>query len=676
MAEEDTTAIVKISAKESARISKERKWFIKDSIRAVKDSIKEHNDSVKWSKPRILETYVFVDSLKYQRMVVWNHDSKFNSIQVISPDTTFNDNYLDYPFFSKDVGASYLGISGSAAQFHNYFKRETLPIFDPFAPYLTYSYTKETLPFYNVKSPYTELAYNGTLFANRDKEESNLKIMHTQNLSPSFNLNFTYKRYGAAGQLPRESTDNRTVAITSNYIGNRYVMHGGYIYQGIKRDENGGILSDHIVLDSIVEDSKDLEYRLKEADNQLKRNTLFLTHSYGIPIKWSKGDTLREGQGTITYFGHTFELSTYSKKYTDNIGQEDSIGRALYNNIFIYSPEQTYDSTRVNSIENSFFIRIQPWAQSAVISKLDGGVGHQLMEYYNFVPENFLHGQGSRTFNNLFLYFGGEGNFKRYFKWDAYTRYHLAGYYQGDLSANAKVRLSLFPIEGGINLTGALSLEQRHPSWFESSYFSNHYFWNNNFDKITETKIEGSLDIPKFKLLLWVGYSAINNPIYYGVQGFVAQHKNTVSIFSASLQKNFKIGFLHLDNRVLFQMSSNREIIPLPEISANLKYYLQFELVKDVLSAQLGANATYTTEWYAPAYSPALGIFHNQNDRLIGNYPYIDAFVNLQWKRASIYVKYLNLTQGWPDGDYFSAHHFIRPLKALKFGIHWPFYVK
>ncbi|OFZ08502.1 MAG: hypothetical protein A2322_03550 [Bacteroidetes bacterium RIFOXYB2_FULL_39_7] len=103
---------------------------------------------------------------------------------------------------------------------------------------------------------------------------------------------------------------------------------------------------------------------------------------------------------------------------------------------------------------------------------------------------------------------------------------------------------------------------------------------------------------------------------------------------------------------------------------------MQFELVKNVLTAQFGADATFNTRYYAPAYSPALGIFHNQNDREIGNYPYIDAFVNLQWKRTSIFVKYINATQGWPDSDYFSAYRYIRPVTAIKFGIHWPFYVK
>jgi len=665
-----------LSAKELRAIAKEKKFVEKQLKREKRDSAKGARDTLRWSEPRILNTYIIPDSLKYKRLITWSHDSRFNNIRMLNPDTTFNENFQVYPFMKNDVGATYLGISGSAAQTHNYFKRERLDLFEPFEPYLVYSNTKESVPFYNTKTPYTEMAFWGTLFANRDKEESNLKIMHTQNLSPSFNLNFTYKRFGAAGLLPKEATDNRTVTMTANYLGKRYILHGGYIFQGIKREENGGVLDDKMVIDTTTEDSKDLEYRLKEADNNLKRNTLFLTHSYGIPVRWSKNDTLAYGEGTMTYFGHSFEYSTYTKKYTDNIDQTDSAGRALYNNMFLFSPTSTFDSLRVSSLENKAFIRIQPWAKDAVISKLDGGIGHQLMTIYNFRPEFYTQGRSQQSHNNIFLYFGALGRFHNYMEWDANARYDLSGYYSGNLSADGRIRFSLYPVEDGIHLTAAVRIDNRTPGWLGNNYYSNHYMWDNEFSNITETKLEGNLEIPKYKLSIFAGYAIINNPVYYGIQGLAAQHPDIVTIMSAYIQKNFKFGFLHLDNRVLFQMSSNKEVIPLPEISANLKYYMQFELVKNVLTAQLGADVSFNTPWFAPAYSPALGLFHNQNDRQIGNYPYIDAFVNLQWKRASIFVKYLNAAQGWPDGDYFSAHHYIRPQTALKIGIHWPFYVK
>jgi hypothetical protein len=96
------------------------------------------------------------------------------------------------------------------------------------------------------------------------------------------------------------------------------------------------------------------------------------------------------------------------------------------------------------------------------------------------------------------------------------------------------------------------------------------------------------------------------------------------------------------------------------------------------MKMQIGANVLYTTKWNAPGYNPVLGVFHNQTEKEYGNCPYVDAFVNIQWKRASIFVKFVNVNMGWPNksADYFSASGYIAPQRAIKFGIHWPFYIQ
>ena len=145
---------------------------------------------------------------------------------------------------------------------------------------------------------------------------------------------------------------------------------------------------------------------------------------------------------------------------------------------------------------------------------------------------------------------------------------------------------------------------------------------------------------------------------------------------SATLRKDFKIWKFHLDHRLLFQLSSDTNVLPLPMLALNLRYYLEFDVVKNVMQMQIGANGIFNTAWYAPAYNPVLGVFHNQNERKYGNCPYIDAFVNIQWKRVSVFVKVINVNQGWPckENDYFSADGYINSQRAIKFGISWPFW--
>ena len=52
--------------------------------------------------------------------------------------------------------------------------------------------------------------------------------------------------------------------------------------------------------------------------------------------------------------------------------------------------------------------------------------------------------------------------------------------------------------------------------------------------------------------------------------------------------------------------------------------------------------------------------------------------MNVQWKRACIFVKAINVGMGWPmdKADYFSAHGYIRPQRGIKFGVCWPFYLQ
>ena len=276
------------------------------------------------------------------------------------------------------------------------------------------------------------------------------------------------------------------------------------------------------------------------------------------------------------------------------------------------------------------------------------------------------------------MYFGAKGMLKKYFGWNAMARYDFMGYTQNDLMVKGNIRFSSYPkkLKQGIHLTAGLTISNKRPGYFYNHLYSNHYWWDNDFEKTTETKVEAKFEIPDAKFEVFFGYSLLNNNVYLDSLANATQNTSTMSVITAYLRKDFRLWKFHFDNKVLFQHSSDQHVMPLPKLSLDLRYYLQFYLVKNVLNVQLGANAIFATKYYAPGYNPALGMFYNQRDEKIGGSPNIDIFVNLQWKRACIYVKYINAGQGWPNGDYFSAYRYIKPQKALKLGIFWPFYIK
>ncbi len=697
-----------------------RKMEIKDSIRASKDSIIA-------AKPRILQTFAIPDSMQYKRLITWDHDRDFHNVKLKDYDTTYNYRFNDYPFFKGDaVNSVWLGVVGSPEESYDFFRRreEDNAIF--YTPYQTYSYTPENAPQFNTKTPYTELAYWGTLFANQEKEESNVQVLTTQNITPELNFTLEYRRYGSNGMLRREDTDNRSFLATTNYMGKKYLMHAGFIYNKIERSENGGVIDQSWIRDTVV-DAREIEVYLKNADNKLKKNTIFLDQSYRIPftflnrIKENKQlklkmavrdsimasgdslaiesylekeredsielanaiDTLNLNENVTTAFiGHSSEYSVFRKKYTDDISLSDSLGRDFYQDRFYINPTRSADSLRVMKFENRAFIRLQPWKSDGIVSKLDVGIGDKLASYYSFRPQDYLSGSHNVLLNSAYLYAGANGQFKKYMQWNAKGQYTFAGYEVNDFDIDANLSFSVYPFRRHKNspLTFRAHFETslKEPDYYQQHLFTNHFKWDNNFSKISTTKAEASLSIPKWQMAASFGYALLSNNIYYDTEGIVRQNTSPMSVMTASLKKNFTVWNLHFDHKALFQLSSNEEVMPLPMLALNFRYYFQFDVVKKVMQMQIGANGTYTTKWYLPAYNPVLGVFHNQNEMEYGNCPYIDAFVNIQWKRACIFIKAINVNMGWPgkSADYFTADGYIAPQRAIKVGISWPFYMQ
>ena len=670
-----------------------RKQREMDSTFAVKDSLQAIRDSIRENTPRILETFSLPDSLYYKRLVTWNRDPLFSKVEVRPKDTTFNYTFNDYPFMKEDVGATYLGIIGSPVVTYDFFKRRSVDKVSFYEPYETYSYSPSTLPMYNTKTPYTELAYWGTLLAHTENEEADIHVLTTQNILPELNLMLEYDRYGANGMLLSEDTDNRTFVAAGNYIGRRYQAHAGYIRNSIRKSENGGIVDNFWIRDTTV-GSREIAVHLNDADTRVVKNTYFLDQKLRIPMTFltdlirGRDTTAADGgfdrDGTTAFIGHSSEFSTFRKIYSDKIGTNDRIGRDFYNDNFFIHPTQSNDSLRVMKLENKVFVQLQPWAADAVLSTLDVGIGNRIRKHYLFRPEGWLYRPSDVTWNSTYLYGGVGGQLREAVSWNAQGYYTFLGQEINDLGLSADASLNLYPFrrhrKSPLSFSAHFETTLEEPDFYVQHYYSNHYKWENDFGKISTTRLEAKLSVPHWDLEATAGYALLGNNIYYDTLGIVRQNVSPMSVAKFSLMKNFTLGKVHFDNRALVQLSSNPAVMPLPLAALNLRWYFQFNIVSaDIMKMQIGANVLWTTKWNAPAYSPALGQFHNQNkEQFGGGSPYVDAFVNVQWKRATVFVKLVNANMGWPmdSADYFSAAGFIRSQRAVKFGIWWPFYTQ
>ena len=363
-----------------------RKMAEMDSIKTMKEEKQAIKDSIRENTPRILETFAVPDSLYYKRIIAWKLDPDFQKMDVYVPDTTFNHYFYDYAFQRQDVNSTWLGVAGSPVQSYNFFNRQSHSGLDFYSPYESWTFGQETLAHYNSKTPYTELAYWGTLFTSSDEIASdNIHILTTQNITPELNFQLLYDRWGGGGMLDNEETKNKTFALAGNYLGKKYLAHIGFISNTISHEENGGLVDNTLIRDTTVK-AREIAVVLNNASNTIKRRTGFINQQYRIPFNFLKNigapkDTLDaekpdslDRNVTTAFIGHSGEWSKYTRNYAYSTSGSD-LQNELFNNTYNYSTTASADTFIVTHLDNKIFLRLQPWSEDAIVSKLNVGVG-------------------------------------------------------------------------------------------------------------------------------------------------------------------------------------------------------------------------------------------------------------------------------------------------------------
>ncbi len=98
------------------------------------------------------------------------------------------------------------------------------------------------------------------------------------------NVYLTYRNNGTRGMYNNQKSKDKNLSIAFAHTGPRYTIHGGYIYNMGDIQENGGLVDDREVTDTVVDLPQNLKMNLKDARNVFKGNTLYYTQTYGIPL--------------------------------------------------------------------------------------------------------------------------------------------------------------------------------------------------------------------------------------------------------------------------------------------------------------------------------------------------------------------------------------------------------
>lgn len=637
-------------------------------------------------QPQNLNDSVDIQSLPPQ-MYMWRLEERFGERRMIDADTISlnfqNTNLVDGMYGQYN----YLGNLGSPRQSRIFFDRDNNAPTIFMAPLSSFYFTPDQVNFTNSNIPYTNLTYykGGNKINGEERFKSYFSVNANKRLAFGFNFDYLYGR----GLYSNQSTAYFNAGLFASYIGERYQLQAVYNNFFMKMNENGGITNDGYITrpDTLADGKKEYEsnnipVNLESSSNRNKDFYVYLTHRYRLgfdrtieKIDTTKNDTTHTYEFVpVTSFIHTMKVERTRRQFTSN-------DRNFYDNYY-FDKSGTRDTTTAFSIKNTFAIALLEGFNRYAKAGLTAYISHKYSHYdlMDSLSLNRTNQYKPTRYKEQEVFVGGElakrqGNLLHY---NINGEVGIAAEAIGEFRLKGDADLNFRLGKDTVNLYARANISNLRPSFYMRHYHSNHFYWdNNNFDKEFKTRIEGELNIDRWGTNLMVGVENIKNYTYFNQQALPAQYSDNLQVLTAQLTQNFKLGILHLDNKVTYQKSSNTDVLPLPELSTYHNLYLLTKIAKKVLTVQLGAEATYFTKYFAPAYTPALQQFHLQaadKQVEIGGYPVVNAYCNLHLKRTRIFVMMYHVNAGMGKRNYFTVPHYPLNPRLLKIGVSWNFY--
>jgi hypothetical protein len=515
-----------------------------------------------------------------------------------------------------------------------------------------YIFRQDNIKYYDHIRPFTELKY-----VNGSKKEQLFSVLHSHKLAKNLTVGLDFSLINSLGLFANQKTDHNNLVLTLQYktSNNKYGVKADYFYNRVRFYENGGLIPNA----QITQD-----FYLTNARNKWNESGFQIMQYLNFFHSKDAQDSLNKQKTVKWRISHTFDFERVSKIYSDI-----SPNPKFYRNIFSDST-MTYDSIHFYKIENTISL-YEP--NKTALLNFSFKLKHQYVKftdsiqkkYFNqFIPSVSIFSDQRKSISFLANAENviGDNNDKDF-----------------QIDGRIKIKFSKTPdITHEIVMSASFSV--REPSWEYQHYFSNHFRWDNNFEKIHTLKVTFQYQYKNFKA--GAEYYHFDNYVYFDSLSIPRQLNKPFDLITAYLYKNFKFGHFGFDNKLVYQKLSNSDVVRLPEFMTYHSLYYNTKLFK-VLDFVVGLDLTYNSSYYADAYSPVLMEFYLQSKEKLKDIFYSNFFINAKLKRANFFFLFehfnslfLSAKQG--EYDYqipnypipgFSSENF-----SLKFGVSWRFY--
>jgi len=531
---------------------------------------------------------------------------------------------------------------------------------DVFNPY---KMKDDSIRFYISESPFSHIRYHlGTA------KEQKLDLNFAQRIGSGIYLGLSARFANAPGIYLRQRAFNAGAAFYAAFLypSQRYGALVTFKTDRAANNENGGIknapdFTNNLEsqrnaiatnLSNSINRSKDIGIVFQQYFNILKPTVVHKTDSTTtlVPRKFDAGrivHTLRYTRSGSAYqdFSPANNFGYYPGYFVDTLAIYDSVLLTHFENCIVYSNEVPDTLGKSFPLQYSFGLRFQTDRLHRDTTMTD--------VFRQTVPFGMLKGIIKQ---------------KTFFKASAFLV--LGGYNGGDFSLDG----SFYQFFGKHNHKAYLNVSQglKHPDFYYNSYYTDYFSWNNSFK--AQTYIKGEFGVVLKGFDVKATYTRLTNYVYLNQQVVPQQYSDGLTVLAGQVSKEFRIKHWITTVYAAAQQVTPDSILQLPIFMGKLTLCYDIELFKKALHAQAGISGTYHSEWYQDAYMPAIRAFYKQRTYMAGNYPYLDAFVNLNIKRARIFVKYEHFNAALMGYNYMIVPDYPQADAAFKFGISWLFF--
>jgi len=432
-----------------------------------------------------------------------------------------------------------------------------------------YEYQAKDAVFYDAQSPFTKAFY-----VQGSKQEAFFQFDHTQNVGKSFNFGLSYQRINSEGFYTRQ-----TAAATALRLHvwwrpehSNYQLLFATSFNNQVAFENGGLTptGDSIFRNNLETNRQLLPVWLQKSRNKIFNNSVQLRQTYDVLKPKADTNGVFNRNSTIR-LQHTFNYL-----FRRNTFDDEDLSSGFY--------AQVADSNQFTSI----YI-LQQWESEAAILKLSNVADTSskisweakgfLKQQFAYAAAPFAFGIPQLVKNVSNQSAGGFIKLKlnKSILLNGAIEVFYAGYNAGDAKFESTI---IIKPRKGINIEAGINSFTQNTNWQLSQYASNFASWNNDFKKISNLDVFGSLHVERFRTTIKVGGITTGNFVYLNALGVPEQASDVLLVLYAKLENKINIGKFFLQSTGILQQTSGADVLRIPLFQIQESLYFRTFLNK------------------------------------------------------------------------------------------------